>query len=70
MIKISKVLIADEIEQECVDALGNGDVQVVKKTKLSDSELISLINGSKFDAVIVRSATKVNILIMHKGFAS
>ncbi|CAD5210151.1 unnamed protein product [Bursaphelenchus okinawaensis] len=57
MIKISSVLIADEIEQQCVDALTRGGVNVVKKTKLPVDSLIQELQNH--DAVVVRSATKI-----------
>ncbi|CAD5214943.1 unnamed protein product [Bursaphelenchus xylophilus] len=57
MIKINSVLIADEIEQPCIDSLVKGGVNVVKKTKLPVNELIRELQ--KHDAVVVRSATKI-----------
>lgn len=60
MVKIKSVLIADEIENECIETLKQSGVQVYKKTKLSESQLITELK--KFDCVIVRSSTKVIIL--------
>uniref|UniRef100_A0A915D854 D-isomer specific 2-hydroxyacid dehydrogenase catalytic domain-containing protein n=1 Tax=Ditylenchus dipsaci TaxID=166011 RepID=A0A915D854_9BILA len=57
-ITIQSVLIADEIEQECIDCLQNSNVKVVKKTKLNEADLIAELKH--FDAVIVRSATKIS----------
>jgi D-3-phosphoglycerate dehydrogenase len=57
-IQIKSVLIADEIEQQCLDVLNTAKISVTKKTKLPREELISELK--KHDAVIVRSATKVN----------
>lgn len=56
--QIKSVLIADEIEEQCLDVLNAANIEVVKKTKLSKDELI--LELQKHDAVIVRSATKVN----------
>ncbi|VDK54777.1 unnamed protein product [Anisakis simplex] len=57
MIHINSVLIADEIEQGCIDALDKGGVKAVKKTKLPKDQLIAELKNH--DAVIVRSATKI-----------
>ena len=50
-----KVLIADGVSQEAVDILA--DFECVKKDKLSAEELLEII--PEFDALIVRSASKV-----------
>ena len=60
MISIKSVLIADEIEQECVDLLKENGIKVDKKIKQSEEQLCELLKN--YDAVIVRSATKVIIL--------
>lgn len=57
MIQIKSVLIADEIEQECVDLLKQNGIRVDKKTKQTEDQLCELLKN--YDAVIVRSATKV-----------
>ncbi|MFH4980915.1 hypothetical protein AB6A40_007624, partial [Gnathostoma spinigerum] len=57
MITISNVLIADDIEQECVDILSNSGISVTKKPRLTKDQL--LVELPKHDAVIVRSATKI-----------
>ncbi len=55
---IPKVLIADPISKRGVDALAEGSaLEVVVKTGLQESELLSMI--SEFSALIVRSQTKV-----------
>jgi D-3-phosphoglycerate dehydrogenase len=61
--QIKSVLIADEIEQQCLDVLKAANIEVVKKTKLSKDELISELK--KHDAVVVRSATKVLFLLIY-----
>lgn len=60
MIQIKSVLIADEIENECIDALTQHGLKVDKKTKQTEDQLCVLLKN--YDAVIVRSATKVIIL--------
>uniref|UniRef100_A0A914DWK7 D-isomer specific 2-hydroxyacid dehydrogenase catalytic domain-containing protein n=1 Tax=Acrobeloides nanus TaxID=290746 RepID=A0A914DWK7_9BILA len=57
MIRIESVLVADEIEQECLDLLNSKGIKVEKKNKLSKNELIEELKN--FDAVLVRSATKI-----------
>ncbi|CAD6195748.1 unnamed protein product [Caenorhabditis auriculariae] len=57
MTKISSVLIADDIEQECVDILQNAGIQVSIKTKQTKEQLLESL--PQHDAVIVRSATKI-----------
>uniref|UniRef100_A0A0N5AN17 D-3-phosphoglycerate dehydrogenase n=1 Tax=Syphacia muris TaxID=451379 RepID=A0A0N5AN17_9BILA len=57
MHQIDSVLVADEIEQECLDILKNNGIKAVKRIKLSEEQLCTeLVN---YDAVIVRSATKI-----------
>ncbi|PAV86311.1 hypothetical protein WR25_14637 isoform B [Diploscapter pachys] len=55
--QISRVLIADDIEKECVDILKNNGIEVTIKTKQKEEELLETL--PQFDAVIVRSATKI-----------
>uniref|UniRef100_A0AC35TL98 D-3-phosphoglycerate dehydrogenase n=2 Tax=Rhabditophanes sp. KR3021 TaxID=114890 RepID=A0AC35TL98_9BILA len=55
--KMENVLIADEIEQECIDALKAEGINAVVKTKQTHDQLLELL--PQFDAVIVRSATKI-----------
>uniref|UniRef100_A0AC34QQ85 D-isomer specific 2-hydroxyacid dehydrogenase catalytic domain-containing protein n=1 Tax=Panagrolaimus sp. JU765 TaxID=591449 RepID=A0AC34QQ85_9BILA len=62
MIQIKSVLIADDIEQECVDALTANKIRVEKKTKQTEEQLCKLLK--EFDAVIVRSATKITSKIL------
>lgn len=57
-IKINSVLIADEIEQECLDQLKTANINVLKKTKLNEQNLITELKNH--EAVIVRSATQVS----------
>lgn len=57
MIQINSVLIADEIESQCMDVLSAAGVNATKKTKLAEAELIAELKNH--DSVIVRSATKV-----------
>jgi len=57
MIQIRRVLISDDIDQVCVDTLKNAGVHVTLNTKMSKEELLKEIQS--YDALIVRSATKV-----------
>ncbi|KAI6194327.1 putative phosphoglycerate dehydrogenase [Aphelenchoides besseyi] len=57
MVQIDSVLIADEIELQCIDVLEAAKIRVVKRAKLSAAELIEELK--QHDAVIVRSATKI-----------
>ncbi|VDL61760.1 unnamed protein product [Nippostrongylus brasiliensis] len=65
--KISKVLIADDIEQECVDILKAKGIEVTVKTKQSVDEL--KVSLPAHDAVIVRSATKITRELIEAGAA-
>lgn len=55
--KINTVLIADDIEQECVDILQENGISVTIKTKQTTEQLLETL--PQHDAVIVRSATKI-----------
>ncbi|KAI6196899.1 hypothetical protein M3Y94_01162400 [Aphelenchoides besseyi] len=57
MVQIESVLIADEIEVQCIDVLEAAKIRVVKRTKLAAAELIKELK--QHDAVVVRSATKI-----------
>ncbi len=59
-----RILISDAIEQRCVDILTNEGFSVDLKPGLSHEELVKIIGA--YDALVVRSATKVNAdLIAH-----
>lgn len=59
-----KVLVSDPISDQGIQMLYDaGDVEVVKQTGLSEEELISIIGD--FDALLVRSQTKVTEKIMN-----
>ena len=54
-----KVLISDTVARECIDILqGTGKIDVDVKTDLSPEALKGIIND--YDALVVRSATKVS----------
>ncbi|CAJ0955601.1 unnamed protein product, partial [Mesorhabditis belari] len=55
--EIKSVLIADEIEQECVDILTQNGFQITYKIKQTKEELLETV--PRHDAVLVRSATKI-----------
>lgn len=58
-----KVLISDPISDMGIQKLYDAtDVEVVKQTGLSEDELVALIGD--FDALLVRSQTKVTDRIM------
>ncbi|KAI6242697.1 putative phosphoglycerate dehydrogenase [Aphelenchoides fujianensis] len=59
--RIESVLIADEIEVQCVEVLEKAGIRVTKKTKLPAAELIAELK--QHDAVVVRSATKASSLL-------
>lgn len=63
--KITKVLIADDIEKECVDLLQGNGIEVTIRTKQSVDELKKLL--PEHDAVIVRSATKITRELIEVG---
>ncbi|VDO37241.1 unnamed protein product [Haemonchus placei] len=65
--QITKVLIADDIEKECVDVLQGNGVEVTVKTKQTVDELKTSLPAH--DAVIVRSATKITRELIEVGAA-
>ncbi|CAB3403774.1 unnamed protein product [Caenorhabditis bovis] len=54
---IKSVLIADDIEKECIDVLQSNGINVTVQTKQTKEQLLESL--PKHDAVIVRSATKI-----------
>uniref|UniRef100_A0A914R8T9 Phosphoglycerate dehydrogenase n=1 Tax=Parascaris equorum TaxID=6256 RepID=A0A914R8T9_PAREQ len=62
MIRVQSVLIADEVEQNCIDILKADGVKAIKKTQLTKDQLI--VELLQYDAVIVRSATKVSNIFL------
>ncbi|GMS85303.1 hypothetical protein PENTCL1PPCAC_7478, partial [Pristionchus entomophagus] len=63
--KITKVLIADDIEQECVDILKQASIEVTVATKQTREQLLESLPAH--DAVIVRSATKITAELLEAG---
>jgi D-3-phosphoglycerate dehydrogenase len=59
-----KILVSDDIAQEGIDIL-NQEYQVDVRTKLSEDELVEIIGG--YDALVVRSATKVTAKIIENS---
>ncbi len=57
-----KVLVSDNIAQDGIDILTNSGIEAVKKTGLSEEELIKEIKG--YDGIIIRSGTRVNASII------
>uniref|UniRef100_A0A090XF78 Putative d-3-phosphoglycerate dehydrogenase n=1 Tax=Ixodes ricinus TaxID=34613 RepID=A0A090XF78_IXORI len=64
---IKKVLISDAVDASCVKILENNGVQVTLKTDFTKPELLQAIEG--YDALIVRSATKVTSDVIKAGQA-
>ncbi len=60
-----KVLISDPIAKEGIEILKNGGFEVVEKTGMAPEELVKTI--ADFDAIIVRSATKVTKEVIEAG---
>jgi len=65
---IKSILISDDVDQKCVDILENNGFQVTKNIKLSKTELLDEVK--KFDALVVRSATKVTAEVLTSGAES
>ena len=53
-----KVLISDNLSKQGVDILKNAGLEVDARAKTSVDEIMSIIGD--YDALIIRSATKVN----------
>ncbi|XP_065163775.1 D-3-phosphoglycerate dehydrogenase [Atheta coriaria] len=62
---ITKVLVADAVDQSCVDLLVKNGIQVDCKYKLPKEELIKQIQN--YDGIIVRSDTKVSADVINAG---
>ncbi|XP_066262118.1 D-3-phosphoglycerate dehydrogenase [Euwallacea similis] len=62
---IKKVLVADAVDKACVDLLKQFDIEVDCKFKLSKEKLIEEIGN--YDAIIVRSDTKVTSEVIQAG---
>lgn len=60
-----KILIADAMSDKAVDILRSSHLDVDVKTELKKEELLAIIGG--YDALIVRSATKVSRDIIEKA---
>jgi D-3-phosphoglycerate dehydrogenase len=63
---MTKILIADSLDKEAVDALkAVPGFEVVVKTGMKEDELVGFVPG--FNAVVVRSATKITRSIIEAG---
>ncbi|MCM8758983.1 MAG: phosphoglycerate dehydrogenase [Candidatus Omnitrophica bacterium] len=60
-----KVLATDNIESQGIEILQNAGFEVVEKGKLTEQELLDVIDN--YDVLIVRSATKVTAPVIEKG---
>ncbi|XP_053373404.1 D-3-phosphoglycerate dehydrogenase-like [Mercenaria mercenaria] len=59
VLELKKVFISDEVDPRCVEVLKESGIEVVKDTKLRTDKEKFLAEISKYDGLIVRSATKV-----------
>ncbi|XP_028391120.1 D-3-phosphoglycerate dehydrogenase-like [Dendronephthya gigantea] len=64
-LKIEKVLISDNLDNCCPEILTKGGIVVKTETKLTKEELLAEIPN--YDALIVRSATKVTDEVLEAG---
>jgi D-3-phosphoglycerate dehydrogenase len=62
---MARILVSDRIDQAGVDRLANAGHDVDLKTGLSPQELESIIGG--YDALVVRSETKVTAAVLREG---
>lgn len=62
---MGKVLVADAIAREAIEKLQNAGHEVEVKTGMSEDELVNLIPA--YDAIVVRSATKVTRRVIAAG---
>jgi D-3-phosphoglycerate dehydrogenase len=61
----SRLLIADAIHQDAIDLLKSAGLEVVVNPEISHDELIKIV--SDFDAIVVRSRTKVTRDVIEAG---
>jgi len=59
---VVKVLVSDNIAQDGIDILTESGIEVIKKTGLSEDELIREIKG--YDGIVIRSGTKIKSSII------
>ncbi|XP_064456721.1 D-3-phosphoglycerate dehydrogenase-like [Ornithodoros turicata] len=64
-LSIKKVLISDAVDASCVEILENNGIQVTLKTDFTKAQLLKEIEN--YDALIVRSATKVTSDVIEAG---
>ncbi|MCK5642053.1 MAG: phosphoglycerate dehydrogenase, partial [Gammaproteobacteria bacterium] len=62
---MKKVLIADSVDKEVIEKLKNAGHEVDIKTGMSEKELVNTI--PPYNAIIVRSATKVTRPVIEAG---
>jgi len=65
---IKSILISDDVNQKCVDILSNNGFDVTKNISLSKIELLEEVK--KYDALVVRSATKVTAEVLSSAAAN
>ena len=49
VLTLKKVLVSDEVDQQCIEILQQNNIEVVKNTKLSKEELKQEISVSIFE---------------------
>ncbi|XP_062518299.1 D-3-phosphoglycerate dehydrogenase-like [Corticium candelabrum] len=64
-LQIEKVLVLDGVDASCTQLLESNGIKVDIRAKLSEEELVTSLGG--YDAVVVRSATKVKGDVLHAG---
>ncbi|CAH1789717.1 unnamed protein product [Owenia fusiformis] len=67
VLTLRRVLITDEIAQQCIDILKRNGIEVVKNTALAKNKGQLLNEIKEFDGLVVRSGTKVSADIINAG---
>ena len=62
---MARVLICDPVAEDALEAIRKGGHEVVEKTGMSPEELLE--TAPAFDALVIRSATKVRKPVLEKG---
>jgi D-3-phosphoglycerate dehydrogenase len=60
-----KILVSDKLDKEAVEMMKNAGFEVAVKTEMTPEELLGVI--PEYDAIVVRSATKVKREVIEKG---
>lgn len=65
---MARILICDPVSQDALETIRKGGHEVVEKTGMTPEELLEVVPG--YDAMVVRSATKVTRPVIEKGSGS